>query len=145
MLKLLSPKRRGAQSDWTPWAHTDPSTEPKLLRSRNWFAAPDRASLSFKLCTRFKLCAHMNPQTQTVFIPETFVALIRKLRACISFTRCTYADCLQFLADLPLIKSHTELGPLVSTPTLLLSQTWSLMQIAAALLATGAAKKSVTS
>jgi hypothetical protein len=87
----------------------------------------------------------MNPQTQTVFIPETFAALIRKLKACISFTRCTEVDRLQFQADLPLIRPHTELGPLVSTLTLLLSQTWSLMQIAAALLATGAAEKSVTS
>jgi hypothetical protein len=87
----------------------------------------------------------MNAQTQTIFIPETFVALIRKFRACISFTRCTEADRLQFLADLSLIRPHKELGPLVSTPTLLLSQTCSLMEIAAALLATGAAEKSVTS
>jgi hypothetical protein len=83
----------------------------------------------------------MNLQTQTIFIPETFGALIRKLRACISFTRCTEANCFQFLADLSLIKPHTELGPLVSTPTLLLSQTWSLMQITVVLLATGAAEK----
>jgi len=77
-------------------------------------------------------------------MPKTFAALIGKLRARISFTRCTEADRLQFLADLPLIRPHTKLGPLVSTPTLLLSQTWSLMQIAAALLATSATEKSVT-
>ncbi len=87
----------------------------------------------------------MNPQTQTIFIPETFAVLIGKLRTCISFTRCTEADRLQLLVDLPLIRPHTELGPLVSTPTLSLSQTWSLMQITAALLATSVAEKSVTS
>jgi hypothetical protein len=85
----------------------------------------------------------MNLQTQTVFIPEIFAALIRQLRACISFTRCTEADRLQFLADLPLIRPHTELGPLVSTLTMLLFQT-SLMQIAVVLLAIGGAEKFVT-
>ncbi len=69
----------------------------------------------------------MNLQTQTVFIHETVAALIGKLRTRVSITRSTEADRLQFLADLPLIRPHTELGPLVSIPTLLLSQAWSLM------------------
>jgi hypothetical protein len=50
--------------------------------------------LSLRLCTGPKLCTHMNPQTQTIFIPETFAALIGKLRTRISFTRSIEADCL---------------------------------------------------
>jgi len=87
------------------------------------------------------LCHHID----SLQISETFAALIGKLRASISFTRCTGADRLQFLANLPLIRPHTELGPLVSTPTLLRSQTWLLMQIATALLTTSATEKSVIS
>jgi hypothetical protein len=107
-------KERGVRTNRTPWPNTlathwsfsDAQTAkvPKLIRGP-W------SSISLRLCTELKLCVDMDPQTYTVFIPETFVALIRKLKSCISFARCTEANRLRFLADLPLIRQHIEFDP----------------------------------
>ncbi len=96
------------------------------LLATNLFAVPHDL-LSLRLCIGPELCTHMNLQTQTICIHVIIVALIGKLRTRVSIIRSTEADRLQFLADLPPIRPHTELGPLVPTPILLLSQAWSLM------------------
>jgi hypothetical protein len=114
------------------------------LLATNWFAAPPWSSLSQTLYRTRVMHIHES-SNQIVFIHEMVVALIEKAKnSCFNYKK--YRG---WSPSIPSRSStnqttHTELGPLVSTPTLLLSQAWSLMQIAAALLATSAAEKSVT-
>jgi hypothetical protein len=70
----------------TPILHRVQATLVPLTDSRPPYL------LSLRLCTGPKLCTHMNPQTQTIFILETFAALIGKLRTRVSFSRSIEAD-----------------------------------------------------
>jgi len=76
---MLSPKRRGYNWSNTPATHRS-YTELKPLGSRSFTHGP-WSSLCLVSWSGLKLCIHMDLQTHKVFIPVTFAALIRKLRA----------------------------------------------------------------
>jgi hypothetical protein len=92
---FVTKKGKGAQSNQTPWQDTDPhgapiSEVPKL----NW---GPWSSFSLKLYSRLNLYAHLDLQTYTVCILETFTTPIMELRTWILFTEYTDTDCLRSL------------------------------------------------